>query len=98
MSVKKKKLVEWQKTREIINPGFDSDLNTAASQAVRMALMAREVLTEQQFAAYDGIMNKQRSFTQIAKTLNVSVPRVSELWHTAVDKVEYEWRERNKPQ
>ena len=87
--------MEWQETREIISTSYDADLNTAANQAIRLNIMAREVLTEQQFATYDAIMNKHKSFGQVAKKLSISVPRVSELWHLAVAKVEKEWALRN---
>jgi len=93
--VKKQKLVEWQEVKEITSKSFDSDLNTAGSLAMQMNILAKEVLTPQQYAVFDLVGNKGVSFRKIKERLNISEPRISELWHLASDKVETAWRERN---
>ncbi len=93
--MKKPKLVQWQETREIVSKDFDSDLNTAGAMAVSMSLLAREILTAQQFSVYDAVLNKGLTFSKIADKLKISVPRISELWHLASNKVEEAWRTKN---
>lgn len=87
-----KKLVEWQKTREI---GEEKEvLTTAANLVLRMNILAREILTDQQYRVYDLVLKSNKTFNQVSKILTISIPRVSELWHTSVSKVESEWAKR----
>ena len=56
---KKPKLVQWQETRELVSKDFDSDLNTSGAQVIRLNVVAKEVLTAQQFAVYDMVLKLQ---------------------------------------
>ncbi len=93
--MKKQKLVEWQKVKELQSNDFESDMNTAGSNAMRLNLMARQVLTDQQFAVYDAVLNKALTFNKISAKLKISVPRISEVWHRSCEIVEKAWSERN---